>query len=115
MQPGTLTRTLTSLELLAGVGDEGVDEEEKNSSEESLQITQVRFSFPQYSSVDEEQKKRNFRGVDAWTVFQFSSTVHPWWLHYYKTGLRSSLKVPVAIATGTDVSISTGCICSRYF
>ena len=31
---------------LAGVGEECVDGEEKISSEESLQITRVRFSFP---------------------------------------------------------------------
>ena len=31
---------------LAGVGEEGVDEEEENSSEESLQITRVSLVFP---------------------------------------------------------------------
>ena len=32
--------------MLAGVGEGGVDGKEENSSEESLQITRVRFSFP---------------------------------------------------------------------
>ena len=32
--------------MLAGVGEGGVDGEEENSSEDSLQITLVRYSFP---------------------------------------------------------------------